>query len=363
MIFGSSYPAIRKAVIRLGMEALHFSGAPSFLRPFFGGIGVIATLHRVQPARPDRFQPNRSLEITPDFLEKLVRRVRRANVDLVSLDEMHRRLVKGDFHRRFVALTFDDGYRDNKTWAYPILKSQGIPFAIYVATSFPDRFGELYWIALESVVAANDEIVLQMQGRPCRMHCRTLNEKYQTYRAVSRWLRSRPSDTEARATVRDLASRYGVDLPALCETLCLTWNEIAELAADPLVTIGAHTINHFVLPRNSAEVVRSELRTARASIEAAIGRDVRHMAYPYGAAGPREFGIAAETGYATAVTTRPSVLFPEHRAIPTSLPRISVDGDFQRERYVNVLVSGAGTALWNGASRAARAARGVASPT
>jgi peptidoglycan/xylan/chitin deacetylase (PgdA/CDA1 family) len=97
------------------MEALHFSGAPSFLRPFFGGIGVIATLHRVQPARPNRFQPNRSLEITPEFLEKLVRRVRRANIDLVSLDEMHRRLVKGDFHRRFVALTFDDGYRDNKT--------------------------------------------------------------------------------------------------------------------------------------------------------------------------------------------------------------------------------------------------------
>jgi hypothetical protein len=137
--------------------------------------------------------------------------VRRANIDLVSLDEMHRRLVKGDFHRRFVALTFDDGYRDNKTWAYPILKSQGIPFAIYVATSFPNRFGELYWIALESVVAANDEIVLQMHGRPCRMHCRTLNEKYQTYRAVSRWLRSRPSDAEARAIVRDLASRYGVD--------------------------------------------------------------------------------------------------------------------------------------------------------
>jgi peptidoglycan/xylan/chitin deacetylase (PgdA/CDA1 family) len=348
----------RNTIIRYGMDALHFSGASALMRPFVGGVGAIATLHRVQPKCRNEFSPNQNLEITPEFLEKVVRRLQRSAIDFISLDEMHSRLAKGDFRRRFLSLTFDDGYRDNKKWAYPILKSHGIPFAIYVVTSYPDHFGELHWVALESIVAANDNIVLEMDGKTCRLPCRTLSEKQQTYRSVWRWVHSRSNDAEGHDIVRDLAGRYGVDMAAIRDDLCLTWDEIAELASDPLVTIGAHTVNHVWLPRNSEEVVRSELRNARTALEAALGRDVHHLAYPYGAAGPREFKIAAEVGYRTAVTTRASVLFPEHRANLTSLPRISINGEFQHERYVDVLFSGAGPAIWNGVSRAGRAVTG-----
>ena len=76
--------------------------------------------------------------------------LRDAEIDLISLDEMHRRMVEGDFRRRFACVTLDDGYRDNREWAYPILKRQHVPFAIYVPTSFPDRLGKLWWIALDS---------------------------------------------------------------------------------------------------------------------------------------------------------------------------------------------------------------------
>jgi len=56
---------------------------------------------------------------------------------------MHRRLSERDFSRRFVCMTFDDGYRDIVEHAYPLLKDEGVPFAVYVPTSFPDRIGEL----------------------------------------------------------------------------------------------------------------------------------------------------------------------------------------------------------------------------
>jgi peptidoglycan/xylan/chitin deacetylase (PgdA/CDA1 family) len=357
-MFARRKAAIRQTVIRYGMEALHFSGAPALMRPFVQGIGAIAMLHRVQPASRAAFRPNQSLEITPDFLEQIVRRLRRSNVDLVSLDTMHERLTTGTSRRRFVCLTFDDGYRDNKRWAYPILKSLGVPFAIYVATSFPNRLGELNWVALESIVANNDTVVVKIGGTRRRLHARTLGEKQLTHRTISIWLQSRSSEAEAREIVRELASRYEVDLPAICNELCLTWDDIAELAADPLITIGAHTVNHPLLPRNAEAVVRSELRDARDALEAALHREVRHLAYPYGAAGPREFRLAAEAGYTTAVTTRPSVLFPKHRTALTSLPRIAIDGTFQCERYIDVVASGAGTALWTGLSQVAKAARG-----
>jgi peptidoglycan/xylan/chitin deacetylase (PgdA/CDA1 family) len=65
-------------------------------------------------------------------------------------------------------------------------------------------------------------------------------------------------------------------------------------------------------------------------------------------AGPREFRIAAELGFKIAITTRPGVIFKVHRDHLTALPRISVNGEFQQQRYLKVLMSGAASAMWNG---------------
>jgi peptidoglycan/xylan/chitin deacetylase (PgdA/CDA1 family) len=345
---------LRPTIIRGGLESLYFSGAHLMLRPFVGGVGAILTMHHVRPPRPDRFQPNRLLEVTPRFLTQVVKYLRRSGLDLVSLDEMHRRITEGDFSRRFVCLTFDDGYRDMLQWAYPILKEAGVPFAVYVPTSFPDRLGELWWLVLEAVIARNDRIGLVIDGRDRKFDCTTVAEKRALYDEVYWWLRARPTEGELRSTVRNLAAFYHVDISGLCDELCMTWAEIAELASDPLVTIGAHTVNHSFLAKLSKEAVRSEMELSASVIEAALSVRPQHLSYPYGdrgSAGAREFEIAAGLGFKTAVTTRPGVLFPQHKQHLTALPRLSLNGDYQRIRYLCVLLSGSATAMWNGFRR------------
>jgi peptidoglycan/xylan/chitin deacetylase (PgdA/CDA1 family) len=345
---------LRPTIIRGGLESLYFSGAHLMLRPFVGGVGAILTLHHVRPPRPDRFQPNRLLEVTPRFLAQVVKYLRRSGLDLVSLDEMHRRITEGDFSRRFVCLTFDDGYRDMLQWAYPILKEASVPFAVYVPTSFPDRLGELWWLVLEAVVARNDRIGLVIDGRDRKFDCATVAEKRALYDELYWWLRARPTDAELRSVVRNLAAFYHVDIAAFCDELCMTWAEIAELASDPLVTIGAHTVNHSFLAKLSKQAVRSEMELSVSVIEAALSVRPQHLSYPYGdrsSAGAREFAIAAELGFKTAVTTRPGVLFPQHKQRLTALPRLSLNGDYQRIRYLRVLLSGSATAMWNGFRR------------
>ena len=345
---------MKQQIIRAGLETLYFTGAHRALGRPLGGIGAILTLHHVRPPRPEAFQPNRLLEVTPEFLDRVVAWLRRADIEIVTLDEMHRRLVSGASGRRFVALTFDDGYRDNLRFAYPILKKHGAPFAIYVPTSFPDRLGELWWLALEAVIAGNPAIEVAMDGSRRRFDCASVDAKREAFETVYWWLRGRETEEELRQVVHDLAARYEVGVTGFCEELCMTWSELAELAADPLVTIGAHTVNHVILKKVPDNVVAAEMRMSAAAIEAALGVRPHHFSYPVGdasAAGPREFGMAARLGFKTGVTTRPGVLFPEHRDHLTALPRISLNGQFQRLRYLRVLLSGTATALWSGFRR------------
>jgi peptidoglycan/xylan/chitin deacetylase (PgdA/CDA1 family) len=343
--------ALRQTIIRGGLESLYFSGAHLALKRLVGGVGVIMTLHHVRPSRRDRFQPNRLLEITPAFLARTIKLLRRAGVDLVSMDELHRRMTEGDFQRRFVCLTFDDAYRDTLQYAYPILKHAGVPFAVYVATNFADRIGELWWLALEAVIARNQRVGLPIDGADRTFDCATVADKRALYHELYWWLRRRPTEAALRDSVRNLAACYAVDVTAFCKDLCMDWAELSRLAADPLVTIGAHTVSHPSLSKLPEKAVRTEMDISRSVIEAALGVRPTHLSYPFGdatAAGPREFRIAAELGFKTAVTTRPSVLFRSHAAQMTALPRISLNGEYQRLRYVRVLLSGAATAMWNG---------------
>ena len=134
----------------------------------------------------------------------------------------------------------------------------------------------------------------------------------------------------------------------------MSWEDLSRLAADPLVTIGAHTVNHVMLAKTPERQARAEMAMSRSVIEASLGVRPDHLSYPVGdptSAGPREFRLAAELGFKTAVTTRPGVLFPEHGGHLMALPRLSLNGEHQQSRYVRVLLSGAATAMWNGFRR------------
>ena len=346
--------SLQKTLVRGGFETLYFSAAHHLMRPFVAGFGVILTLHHVRPPRFDRFQPNRLLEIRPSFLDDVLRWLRRSGLDLVSLDEMHRRLMSGSPARRFVCITIDDGYRYTLQWAYPILKRHQVPFTVYIATSFPDLFGELWWLALEAVVARNKRVRLLVDGREQAFECASVAEKRHVFQQLYGWLRSLRTEETLRNVVRDLAGRYRVDLSAFCDELCMSWEELTTLAADALVTVGAHTVNHVMLAKVPEKSARSEMEMSRSVIEAALGRRPDHLSYPVGdatSAGFREFRIASELGFLTAVTTRPGMIFPEHRDHLTALPRISLNGEHQQMRYVRVLLAGAATAMWNGFRR------------
>ncbi|MCK1746104.1 polysaccharide deacetylase family protein [Bradyrhizobium sp. 139] len=349
---------LRNNVIRAGLGALYFSGAHHLLRPLLSGVGAIFMLHHVRPARETVFQPNRHLEVAPDFLRATLSHLRSREIDIVSMDELHERLVQGRFDRRFAAFTLDDGYRDNLDYALPVLREFDAPLAVYVASDFAEGTGRLWWIALEAVIAKAGQIDVQIGNAALRLDATSPAAKQATFDRLHDWLRALPGERDLKREIEALCARYGVDIAALCRGLCLSWDEVKQLSADPLVTIGAHTISHCNLARQSEEIAAQEMAVSRARIEHALERPVLHFAYPYGdreAAGGREFALAVAAGFKTAVTTRPGMLFAENAGHMTALPRVSLNGNYQDTRILPILTSGAATAMWNGFRRIAAA--------
>ena len=344
----------RNTVIRAGLEALYFSGAHFLLRPIFAGVGAIFMLHHVRPRREGEFQPNHHLEVEPEFLRAVLAHLRALDVDLVAMDEVHQRLSERTFERRFACFTLDDGYRDNRDFALPVMREFDAPLTTYIASDFAEGTGRLWWIGLERVIDKASSIEVPIGGVPVSLDTSTPAAKQAAFERVHDWLRTLPDDRDLQREVSALCSRHGIDETALARDFCMSWDELKAFADDPLVTIGAHTITHCNLARQSKETATFELTESRARIEAALQRPVHHLAYPYGdriAAGPREFKLAKAAGFKTAVTTRPGMIFPESADHLTALQRVSLNGNYQDARMIPVLTSGTATAVWNGFRR------------
>jgi len=327
----------------LRLELAYFSGRPWLWGRGAGGAGVILRFERVRPRRSGRFQPLRPKEITPRFLDQTIRALKRWKYDIVSLDEVCRRAVTLAQPRRFACLTFDGAYKDLITSAYPVLRKHRVPFAAYVPTAFPDGLGEAWGLALERVIAREQRISLMMDRKEQRFDIASATDKYQIFEFLEGWMRSlAPPDLSA--AIKDLCTRYSVDLAAVSREASMDWDDLTRLAADPNVTIGSATVNYPVLSNlRDADALR-EMTMGRAVAQSAFHRDVRHFAFPFGdrAAFRRQHvGMAEEAGFVSAASAIPGIVEAEGRTNLHALPRVAWDGRQRSLRAMRVILSGA----------------------
>ncbi|MDH3207237.1 MAG: polysaccharide deacetylase family protein [Gemmatimonadota bacterium] len=323
------------------LSALYHTHLYRLLERQTRGVGVIFTLHhtRPEPSR-EKFSPNRILEITPSFLDETIRLTQRLGYRAVSLDECRRRLVERDVRERFVHFAMDDGHADNYTHAFPVFRKHGVPFTIYVCTGLLDGSARQWWRDLEDVVAENDRVEVDLGDGRSEMVCRTPGQKHRTFEQIYWALRRMPHDSQMR-TLQDVFTRHPPQAPS--SPPMLSREMIQEMHDSGLLTVGAHTLTHPALSKLPPDALLEEMEESRSRISDSLGVEPTHFSYPYGdagSAGPREFEAARRVGFATAVTNRKGVLHPEHRNHLHALPRISLNGDYQRTRYVEVLVSG-----------------------
>jgi len=318
--------------------------AAPFVKPIYGGAGVILMLHRVLPAesRP-RIRVHPALEITPEALERTVQYFARHNYAVFSPNELFQFLSgakKTD--KRFVLFTFDDGYVDNLTYAYPIFKKHNIPFTINVSTCFPERTAVIWWYLLEDLILARDRLIFEHEGHTYDLECATSGSKTSALASVRKLFKF--ADVQRRDELtKSVLLANNIDLLRKVEEVALTWDQLKQLASDPLVTLSAHTVNHYVLSILSDDEARYEILDSKHILEAHLDKEISHFAYPFGnrhEAEAREILITAQCGFKTAMTTRTGSIFPAHGSHLMTLPRYDLT-QIALPRDLDLITSGA----------------------
>jgi peptidoglycan/xylan/chitin deacetylase (PgdA/CDA1 family) len=325
------------------LKIARYTGIHKAFRRFYSGIGTILMFHRIaKKGTATRIEKNTRNEVSPEYLESLVNYLMTTGHEIVSLDELYRILMGRKKQKKCVAFTFDDGYADVYSLAYPIFKKYGLPFTVYVSTNYPDGKAVLWWYLLEDLVLKNDSVSFTHDKRTYFFDSSTAERKEAAFHSI-RTMLIRQSTGALEPLLKDIFEPYGIDAREHCRKLALDWNQLTIMSEDPLVTIGAHTVNHYALSKLDIEQAEYEIRRSREIIESRIGEKVEHFSYPFGSraeAGKREFDLVKNAGFKTVTTTRIGNIFPEHKSHLECLPRVPVRGDREDLFHLELFLSG-----------------------
>jgi peptidoglycan/xylan/chitin deacetylase (PgdA/CDA1 family) len=186
-----------------------------------------------------------------------------------------------------VALTFDDGYRDVYTLAWPLLKRYRLPATLFVAVGAIAR-GSLWPDVLRHTIQRTREtsVALETLGDsgPSTFELASDSQRLRAVRHLDARLKPLRPDERERVLGELVGKLLRVASEGLMvERVMLSWEELAALTADG-VEIGAHTVSHSILTRLSELEARDEILRSRQMLEERLRVPIRHFSYPNGQA-------------------------------------------------------------------------------
>ena len=259
-------------------------------------------LHRVDKPDPNGIWYNQHLKISSHTIEVMADYARKHKCRFVSLDEMADAILRKKRVRRWIAVTLDDGYRDNFEGGTPVFRKLNIPYIIYVCTKMVNGKMLYWWEVLEKLVLGQNEIVLN-DGRT--FDCSTKEKKEQAFLDIREVILKLPQDN-LKENLKSLFANYDINWDYGNDILGLTWEQINELSEEPLAAIGNHTYSHRAFTGLTDDEIKEDINKAAGEMEEKARKEMKHFAFPFGeatAVSQHDVELVKELGFKTSATT------------------------------------------------------------
>jgi len=236
---------------------------------------TIVLYHRVTKTERDTLE----LEVTPETFEKHINWYKN-KFNIITADELADIVLhKKKIPAKSLLITFDDGYADNYLEALPILESNNVPALFFISSSklgTPELF---WWDELEFLVfnyntlppeiRIDDDEIIQTKERTLLFDNIHQRLKY-------------GSLEQRNFILQNIRSQFTGEIENRKNYRIMTTVELKSLASSPLVTIGAHTLNHLSLSVQEPAIQKKEITENKIQLEDIIKKPIKFFAYPYG---------------------------------------------------------------------------------
>ena len=308
----------------------------------FFGVNRLCVLcyHRIVPVSEAGFQTGSLINAPPDEFDRQVAFLKK-RFNIISLEELSDRLASGfPFRPNSLLITFDDGYKDNYIYAYPVLKRHKVPAVIFIMTGLIDA-GTLIWAdrlahAIENTtsrVCGHEEVGL--------FTIATKQEKDRAKIGIIEGLKKRREESK-NSILEEIYKRLKV-VPeeGLPERLYLSAGEILDMSSGG-IDFGSHGVSHAILTKLDIEDARKEARESKICIENLLSKKIEAFSYPNGTTADfngRVIDAVKEAGYKAAFSTVPGINKNGRGLNHFAIKRIAAGRSFMQLRK-NLLLAG-----------------------
>lgn len=307
-------PKLRSWIRATLARALYVVGALHLLSSIrLRNRAVVLMYHRVvDPEDLEKVYSHPGIIVeTPTFEKHL--RFLRAHFHLVSLQEFRDHMVNGrPFAKRTCLVTFDDGWEDNYTRAFPLLVKYNVPAAIFLTSGFVGT-GRRFW--QESLAYSLFRSIEQADDGHARARTEMLAKLGLDESALSPdatgkarikenvWRAKNFPEQERKQVLDDASGMAGVQSgpPEHCDSF-LAWAQVKAMAAAG-IDFGSHTVNHQLLATIPSDEVREELEASKRAIEKELTEEIVSFAYPSGSHNAECRRLVADSGFQLAFST------------------------------------------------------------
>ena len=298
------------------------------------GAGAILMYHRVLPKDKIDQDYDLGLAVTKSDFENQIKFLK-SKYNIVSMDEFIDKLESRKKNEFFITITFDDGYKDNLTYAFPVLKENNVPATIYVTTRFLSENVWIWWYELKKTIDEKTSLSFRYKNKKIFFELSNIKQKNNTFKYLRKFFLN--IRIEEQLKLLEIISQNKIRQNY--SRLFLNSNDIRLLNNDPLITIGSHSHNHSNLKILKMDEAISEIKNSIEILEKIINKKIKHFAYPYGGkneANSREYEITKNLKLNSAVTTN---IYPVNSNKLFSLPRIYV-GKNANEKVIRSHLTG-----------------------
>lgn len=291
------------------------------IKHLFQNRALVLMYHRIHSPVTDPWQISVSAE---NFREQM--QVLRDHYRVVSVDELVRQVQSGNIDDGSVALTFDDGYRDNYETARPILEEFAIPATFFITDSYLDGSIPFWWDELEHIIVHTPKLPpafsVPIGGKVMHYDLEDEAELNDELRARHAGYKSKAPPTlrtrlyvrlfeaftpllkdEQQRVLDSIREWAGLDREQTRLDSGMSSEQLRSLSGHELFTIGGHTRTHPALSSHPAEVQKSEILENKRFLETSLDKEVTLFAYPSGRFDDSTVGLLEEHGFAAAFTT------------------------------------------------------------